>query len=340
MGNNGCLTIKEFLEWAETSPEVQRLFKLFSKMDNDLTKSSESGAVSMINVTHDTHVGVSKSGSLMVDNLPPSWVSLFKEAGATEKELEDPEIVVMLMGIVAERISSGKQLSSGDLSETLSELSMGSDSELSASESATSLTDISKEAMSESTSSLTDAKQPISESTSSLASRELVSESASSLTDAKQPISESVSSLASNEPISESTSSLADAKQPQSPSISEKSSDDKKGDNIPPPPEGMAPPVPQPKETSTDLLSEIKTGTKLKHAKPIKHKPKTSDFLAEIKKGKNLHHVDKGELEAMNKKDRNDLTSVLSRAIQQHRDNLRVDERDDNSDENEAEWDD
>merc|ERR1711862_990824 len=53
--NNGCLTIKEFLEWAETSPEVQRLFKLFSKMDNDLTKSSESGAVSMINVTHDTH---------------------------------------------------------------------------------------------------------------------------------------------------------------------------------------------------------------------------------------------------------------------------------------------
>merc|ERR1712137_1445624 len=56
-------------------------------------------------VTHDTHVGLTASGEMTIDKIPPSWVKLFKEAGASEEELNNPTLVVKLMGIVAEKLN-------------------------------------------------------------------------------------------------------------------------------------------------------------------------------------------------------------------------------------------
>lgn len=50
---------------------------------------------------------MTQSGEMTIDNIPPSWVLLFKEAGASDEELKNTQLVIELMGIVADRLQGG-----------------------------------------------------------------------------------------------------------------------------------------------------------------------------------------------------------------------------------------
>eukprot|EP01087_Luapelamoeba_hula_P024033 TRINITY_DN900_c0_g1_i1.p1 TRINITY_DN900_c0_g1~~TRINITY_DN900_c0_g1_i1.p1 ORF type:complete len:302 (-),score=74.82 TRINITY_DN900_c0_g1_i1:141-1046(-) len=49
------------------------------------------------NFSHDTHVGWDASRGFELRNIPQDWVKLFRDAGATQADLEDPETRAMLV---------------------------------------------------------------------------------------------------------------------------------------------------------------------------------------------------------------------------------------------------
>jgi len=119
--HDGYLNLREFTVWAEQADEVAKILRLFTKMDDELTQNSSAVAADPFHVSHDTHVGVDQKGVLLIDNIPDVWIHLFKEAGASDKELEDPEMVGTLMTIVAAKMTekaTGQKVSEWSRPET------------------------------------------------------------------------------------------------------------------------------------------------------------------------------------------------------------------------------
>merc|ERR1712107_262205 len=106
MGNQA-----EFLAWCEEAPEAETLLKLFQRMDDELTQNMNEAVAEPFHVCHDVHVGMDDDGLISIDNIPDSWVRLFKGAGASEEELKDPAMVMKLMTIVAEKLTQKAGLS-------------------------------------------------------------------------------------------------------------------------------------------------------------------------------------------------------------------------------------
>ena len=76
-----ALDRREFSNWAKQSLEATILLDLFKKLDSVVT-TSEGGKISgPTNVSHETHVGLTDGGGFAIDNIPPSWLSLFIDAG-------------------------------------------------------------------------------------------------------------------------------------------------------------------------------------------------------------------------------------------------------------------
>merc|ERR1712137_774962 len=237
-------------------------------------------------VTRTTHVAIGSDGSAQIDNLPPSWVKLFREAGATEKELSDPNTVFLLMETVASQLSKKTKPTS--------------------------------------------AQPPAATQPPPAIATQSAPPSGVYSVDSVPKASGSGSSLYSFQTASEPTQS------PPAP--------------IAPPPES-APPIPNrphaqapvapvappppavsvaPSSPAMGDLQDQLANTKLHHAEV--QKPSTSSsssLLSEIRQGHSLRHVDPNDLEKLSTEDKHDLTSVLARALDQVRGNLRADVDDD-----------
>lgn len=200
-------------------------------------------------VTHDTHVEVGDDG-LKIDNIPPSWVALFKEAGASDKDLKNSKLVFELMVIVAETLSARADRQSSPNSPQIS----------------------------------------------------------------------------FDESPSNSTEHISTSKPETSVPVATNKND------APAPPPLAPPPPPQVSPSSTgnssvDLMSGIQ-GIKLEHREPVK-KVSRDNLLSEIRQKPSLRHVDEDELDKLSKVERNDLTAVLSKALDKFHVQMNPDENDD-----------
>eukprot|EP01095_Lingulamoeba_sp_RSL-Kostka_P014893 TRINITY_DN665_c0_g1_i1.p1 TRINITY_DN665_c0_g1~~TRINITY_DN665_c0_g1_i1.p1 ORF type:complete len:436 (-),score=211.28 TRINITY_DN665_c0_g1_i1:59-1366(-) len=100
LNNDGILELTEFTMWARTSYEITLLLDKFKGWDI-VVKGKQVEISGPTNVKQETHVGIT-NGEWDVSKLPPDWVEMFKQAGITKKEAQDPEVAKFLIGIVAE----------------------------------------------------------------------------------------------------------------------------------------------------------------------------------------------------------------------------------------------
>jgi len=216
------------------------------------------------NVVHDTHVSKTEGG-FSIDNIPPSWLELFIGAGVTKQELEDPKTAMMLMEIVADKISNNTR---------------------------------------------NEATQP---------PVETYTEPVTTSNNVPQPV---VTPVQNNQPTYQPQPQAPTRKQPEVP---QKTTTAPPTAPTPPPLNMPAPPA----------LSGIKTtGPPKLENRPLS--PSTEGLLSQIRQGTSLKKVeDSTGLQNLSNDDKNDLTNVLARAINKHRQNLKIE--DDGSDD---EWDD
>jgi hypothetical protein len=247
---------------------------LFKKLDSVVT-TSEGGKISgPTNVSHETHVGLTDGGGFAIDNIPPSWLSLFIDAGVTEAELRDPSTAMMLMGIVADKVSG----------------------------------------------------------TSTRPKASLLPSPSPTAFVASAPSPAFTPSPVSAPPVSQTVPAKAPAQQVAA-------------NNSPPRAPPMAPPIAIGVKPPVSVTGPPPPAPRLSEAPfqvpgPVAPSS-TSALLEQIQKGKELKKaaVDDPSLDLteMTNDDKNDLTDVLMRAINEHRKNLKIDAEDE---EEEGFWDD
>jgi len=301
-----------------------------------------------MHVTHDTHVGLTKSGAMTIDTIPPSWVLLFKQAGASEKELQNPELVVELMGIVAEKLTQKANLSNPDLS-NLQIDSSPTPPRTPQNDSTPPPTVVEPAPPTPVVEPAPPTPQkdsapptPVAEPAPPTPQKD--SAPPTPVTEPAPPTPQKDS--APPTPVVEPTPVTPEVgvSPPATPQKEVgKSSDSVNAPPAPAPPSPGPPSAPASAGGNADLLSDIKGGVKLHHTE-TKKSTKSADpkdsLLAEIKKKPQLRHVDPEEIEKMSTDDRNDLTSVLARAIQSHRQKMNIDpDGNEVENDNDADWD-
>eukprot|EP01120_Amphizonella_sp_Union-15-10_P001519 TRINITY_DN1165_c0_g1_i4.p1 TRINITY_DN1165_c0_g1~~TRINITY_DN1165_c0_g1_i4.p1 ORF type:complete len:275 (-),score=79.31 TRINITY_DN1165_c0_g1_i4:575-1399(-) len=102
--NDGKITAKDFFVWGEKSEECALLLDLFNDIKVGVGKFDISRPRNFVTKTH---VGINpRTGAFEVKDLPDAWKQLFKQAGITKKQAEDPEVAKLILGVVAENMPS------------------------------------------------------------------------------------------------------------------------------------------------------------------------------------------------------------------------------------------
>jgi len=86
---NGAIERSEFMEWGKTSKELREFIEALKaiKVAVGFTLSAPR------EFKRTTHIGFdSKTGGFEIKDMPPEWKQLFKEAGISKKEAQNPEV--------------------------------------------------------------------------------------------------------------------------------------------------------------------------------------------------------------------------------------------------------
>ena len=60
------------------------------------------------NFSHDSHIGWDPVNGFDINNIPPEWKKLFKEAGVKKSDLENKETAMFLVETIAQNIGTPK----------------------------------------------------------------------------------------------------------------------------------------------------------------------------------------------------------------------------------------
>jgi len=286
-------------------------------MDDELTQNTNDAVAEPFHVCHDVHVGMNDDGLISIDNIPDSWVRLFKEAGASEDELKDPTMVMKLMTIVAEKLTQKAGLSEGGptpprAAPATPETTGVPDEAAPVAKSSTSETKKSE------TKAVPDEAAPATPVTPESTPATPVAPEAPKKAEAEKVEEESSAPAPPAPPAPPAAPEVT----PAQPSNGDLLSEIKQGVDL----EHAETVKHESNDPSDKLLGEIQAGVKLQHVEPTERKAPgpANPLIGEIQKGVKLRHVDPEDCEKLEPVERDDLTSQLAAAIKSHRANMNM----------------